>query len=345
MFVAQEDDPQVPELLLQAATATGGYLTNQLRYHYGKTYILCVERGGLVGTIWIDTAIEFMQYNRVWMSSDELLSKTTFDKHGFFRLAPQSEFKYHLIKKINKRKISDAQGTELSERYRPCSEFGDALLARIFSGTNAEDLRRALQNDKWLVVRSNVNALRHELHRRGTIDSTLDRAFFEVRDALRKVARIVQPTGICVAITSADLTLSAEVIAALKTELGMAFRKVAMYSDKPACTTGSERAHESWPASITAILRDMIQSRLVLWQTELADKEELESSTLLRVLKKWIPSVFVFTVGRQTISGRTAAPAKGSIPIEEADVASTATEIIRLILPAMQRRLLKNLHI
>ena len=124
---------------------------------------------------------------------------------GFFVLGPEDEFAYYLFKKIGKTKLSDSQFCHLrtvySENSADCrsrlSQFGD-LMNPVWSALESGDaggLSSALPDLK-----------------RGLLSSGRLARPARFRDALRKLRRVIRPTGLVVSLSAGELSGQASVL-------------------------------------------------------------------------------------------------------------------------------------
>lgn len=160
---------------------------------------------------------------------------------GFYVLAPVDEFVYYLFKKIGKRQLSDSQFCHLRTVYSrnpddcrsKLSQFGD-LLAPVWSALETGDagaLSSALPDLKRGLLSSGRLARPAWLH-----------------DALRKLRRVIRPTGLVVSLPDGKVSGRAS---ALHETFAQAFRR---QLDVPAPN----------PVSFFSVLKAKIASSLVV---------------------------------------------------------------------------------
>jgi thymidylate kinase len=242
IVIREEARPRLPTAMQRAAARCGARLISRLHYHYGMTYILTLQQNGAVGSLWCDTATEFRQAGRLWLRSEDLLQDRFMDSRGFYVAAPISRFVYHLIKKINKGKITSQAESELSVIYRECSAAAGAYLERVFSPRTASLLKEALVSGTWDKIRPEFTAIRREMHQHAALDGLQPRAHYLLMEGVRKVSRICAPTGICVAFMGPDGSGKSSVIEQYLAALGPAFRQSACFHLRPHLLRGSAAA-------------------------------------------------------------------------------------------------------
>jgi thymidylate kinase len=239
IVIREKERQRLPAVMRRAAARCGARLISRLHYHYGMTYIFTLQGNGAVGSLWCDTATEFRQAGRLWLRSEDLLQDRFMDPREFYVAAPISQFLYHLIKKINKRKITSQEESKLSSIYGECSAAADSQLERMFSQRTASQLKKALVSARWDEIRAEFTAIRRELHHHAALDGPLSRAHYLLMEGVRKVSRIYAPTGICVAILGPDGSGKSSVIEQYLAALGPAFRQSACFHLRPHLLHGS----------------------------------------------------------------------------------------------------------
>jgi thymidylate kinase len=161
------------------------------------------------------------------------------DSRKFYVAVSISQFLYHLIKKINKGRITSKEGNELSIIYGKCSAAADAHMERMFSQKTASLLKKALIGGRWDDIRAEFTAIRRELHHHAALDGPLSRFHYLLMEGVRKVSRICAPTGICAAILGPDGCGKSSVIEQYRAALEPAFRQSASFHLRARLLRGS----------------------------------------------------------------------------------------------------------
>ena len=239
IVIGEESRQSLLAAMQGAAARCGARLISRLHYHYGMTYIFTLQQNGAVGSLWCDTATEFRQAGRLWLRPEDLLRGRLMDSREFYVAEPIAQLRYHLIKKINKRKITSKEENDLSILYGKCSAAADTHLERMFSRRTASLLKKALVCGRWDEIRTEFPAIRRELHRYAALDGLQSRAHYLLMEGVRKISRIFAPTGVCVAILGPDGSGKSSVIEQYRAALGPAFRQSACFHLRPHLLRGS----------------------------------------------------------------------------------------------------------
>ncbi|MGH8599185.1 MAG: hypothetical protein ACRET1_00875 [Burkholderiales bacterium] len=147
-------------------------------------------------------------------------------RKGFPVPAPAIQFIYYLVKKIDKLRLDRRQGDYLTACWQQDAEGGEAQLQRFWPDDVAL-ISRAAGSGDWLPVRSVLPALRATLHR--SLPSSYR---YRPRQWVRKMARVLRPNGLTVAITGADDCGGHRMIAEVLADMAPAFRDT-WYANAP----------------------------------------------------------------------------------------------------------------
>lgn len=172
---------------------------------------------------------------RMFLTADEILSSSTpaTDEAGkeknFFVAAPAKEFIYYLLKKVDKQTLDDDQGKYLSTVWAKVSEESNKEIDRFWSNDNAKFLRRAAGDGDWREVRKKLPTLKKSLY------SKVPANFLGSwgKESVRKLERVLLPTGLHVAFLGPDGSGKSSVIDRVIPDLAPAFRKTAYFHLRP----------------------------------------------------------------------------------------------------------------
>jgi thymidylate kinase len=183
----------------------------------------------------LDICSDYLRNGRKFLTAKEILSVRTpaMDKTGmnkdFFGAAPQKEFIYYLLKKVDKNSLDDDQGKHLSAVWAKAPDECSWEIKRFWPNENAELLNRAAEGNDWKEVRQKLPALRKSFH------SQLPPGSLESRksEMARKLLRISHPSGLQVAFLGPDGSGKSSVIDRVSPDLAPSFRNLAYFHFRP----------------------------------------------------------------------------------------------------------------
>lgn len=225
-MIRAEDLPRLPSLLAEVGRTTGAGLVQILRHETTAIYFaLAVLNGGRTVFLHPDSSADYRRSGRIWLYADALLARRRRHSHGFFVPSAENAFVYYLIKKLDKGELSEFQAAHLSARFRESPQACRQVLASMFSSASAELIAEAAATESWDSVRRKLGPLRAELHGLAPPEpfgARLSQSFAEV---LRRVERVLSPTGLCVAVMGPDGAGKSTVIQRIIEDLAPAFRR------------------------------------------------------------------------------------------------------------------------
>ena len=169
------------------------------------------------------------------LSSSELLSSCVpaadmeGNRKGFFVAAPEKEFIYYLLKKIDKRSLDNDHGKYLSSVWRKAPVECNTEIERFWPKDKAEILRRAANLDNWEEVRDKMSFLRKPIFPKIPLNSP----GFGLNEIFRILKRILYPTGLQVVFLGPDGSGKSSVIERVIQDLAPAFRRTASLHFRP----------------------------------------------------------------------------------------------------------------
>ena len=172
-----------------------------------------------------DVCTDYYRNGVKLLSAEELLQNTVYAtdetgrSKGYRVLAPEKEFIYYLLKKIDKRAIDEVQFAHLRAQFLKNPEGASAQVRRFWSDESLGFIKRAFEINDLALMQRQVRLLRHELH--GLLSYSSKDAF---KRFLLRIHRCLQPTGFVIQIDPGDV--SADGLAKELFELlGGAFRR------------------------------------------------------------------------------------------------------------------------
>jgi len=215
-----------------------------------------------------DICGDYLRRGKLFLKADETLTGRlrSADEQGnsFYTPAPAQGFIYYLLKKIDKRDLSDEQGRYLSSQWKKDAAAARAQVHRFWPEREADLLAQAAETNRWENVRAELPDLQLAL-RRG-LRFSAKHFYLELK---RKVDRVRQPTGLMVALLGADGAGKSTVLARVEQDLAPAYRRTKRYhlrphfgldsADGPPVVAPHSKPARSWLASI---------AKLGMWWTD-----------------------------------------------------------------------------
>ena len=142
-----------------------------------RSYSLGFQSGSQLTIVQPDSACDYRHFGSLWLRADEVLTARRWHSRGFWIPAAAHEFAYYLIKRLNKRYLSQEQGEKLHRLYEEDRRGCDNMIARFWKGQNkARIIQMAASND-WTLMNLDLQSFRRAL-RRNSANSMLDKVTF-----------------------------------------------------------------------------------------------------------------------------------------------------------------------
>ena len=200
-----------------------------------------------------DFCADYYRGGVLFLHAEELLSEAvgavdaSGKPKGFFTAAPAREFIYYLVKRVDKGQLDWPRCEYLHLCWCADPRGAEAQLMRFWNNPAETDLiARAAESNEWQGVCAALPSLRKSMHRRL---HTSPRAL--LREARRRVHRVVHPTGLLVAFVGPDGSGKSSVIEHVSVLLSPAFRRVRTMHLRPRLGAAGARQPETAPHSKT----------------------------------------------------------------------------------------------
>jgi hypothetical protein len=190
----------IPQLLADAASRTGGRLVQAIRHETTAIYFAITKlRSCATGFLNPDCISDYRREGRLWMRAEELLCDRSLGAGGFFRPAPDVDFKYYLIKQVLKQTLTDAQWSRLVTLYRSSADPERGL--SLWPQPGRLEIESALLRNDPAAFRRLLSQLHWELESTHYKEGPVARAAVFFADGARVASRVQHPTGLFVGIT------------------------------------------------------------------------------------------------------------------------------------------------
>jgi len=217
----------LPRLVTRFCREAGLELVQLIRHEQTAVYFVLawVGESGAHGFLAVDFCSDYFRRGRRLLSADEIVAQrgprieAGGTSHDFFVPAPHVQFIYYLLKKIDKQELKGAHGEFLSSRWAMDEKGARGQVCRFWPSTDANMLINAAASNDWSEVRVALPGLRRALHRSAPMSFT-----WIVRELGRRVLRVLQPTGMTVAVLGPDGSGKSAAIGRALEDLAPVFR-------------------------------------------------------------------------------------------------------------------------
>jgi thymidylate kinase len=233
-FMVDVDDfARMPHIIEHVAHDTNTKLFHTVEHELSaRSYTLGFQSRDKLVIVQPDSTADYRHFGLLWLRAPEVLATRRIHPHGFWIPAPAHEFAYYLIKKLNKRSLNEEQGLKLHRLYLQDPAGCDAMIARFWREPNRSKLSRMAATNNWVKMETGLQSFRTELRRNS--EETLWRRTLSIpAHLLHHLARVVKPTGGCIAIMGPDGAGKSAVIDALRHQFDSAYNEIKLFHLRP----------------------------------------------------------------------------------------------------------------
>ncbi len=169
-----------------------------------------------------DVCTDYYRKGRLLLTADFLLEgRRKAPKGEFFILAPEKEFIYYLLKKIDKRSLSTVQFEHLRLVYQQDKNAALRELSSFWKVTDVDIIQEALEKNRCELLLEHGKKLQEGIHTSHSI-----RPIDKLKDCVLKVKRILQPTGFVLAVMGPDGSGKSTFLNQFEKDIQPAFRRM-----------------------------------------------------------------------------------------------------------------------
>ena len=251
---------KIKDMLFRFCRQRGVRVVQALQHEQTAWYFVLAwtDEAGRLAFLHPDICADYLRLGRPFLSADEILAGRTrwFDREArsFFIPAPAQAYIYYLLKKIDKCDLNDQQGRYLSSQWKKDPIAAAMQLRRFWAESEAKLISQAAETNLWDQVRANLPKLQGVL--RSALRFSAKHAYLELT---RKIGRVLQPSGLLVAMLGADGAGKSAVLAQVEQDLAPAYRCTKRYhlrpqfgrskADGPPVTAPHSKPARGWIAS------------------------------------------------------------------------------------------------
>ena len=260
--VPPRDFARMPDTISRFCRDLGLRLVQMLRHERSACYFVIAwqDAYGTVLYLAADFCSDYRRGGRLLLRSQELLNgrrkAVEFDDlpRDFMVPAPEVQFVYYLIKRIDKLELDDRRGDFLSRQWHADPDAALRRMVRFWpEPADSGLIAQAAITNEWAGVREALPRLQRALRR-----ATRLKPLELLAEAGRALERVLRPTGMTVAFLGPDGSGKSSVIERATADLAPAFRRTRRLHLRPRLLAPGRRAPVSEPHALAP--RDALAS-------------------------------------------------------------------------------------
>lgn len=233
-MVSETDFLRLHELLNDSRTVPGTRLVQVLLHETSACYyVLANQIGEHIAYLHPDSAASYRRKGRLWLHSEVVLATRRKAPAGFWIPAAAVEFEYYFVKRVDKALVETRHLNQLATLQIEDPAGCRAVLARLAPPEMLTPIIDAIAACDVAWFAQHRLKLQNMLGRSLPRETLNERMISRSREVLRRVRRILQPTGLVIAVLGPDGSGKTTVIEHLERELAPAFRRVRRFHLRP----------------------------------------------------------------------------------------------------------------
>ena len=205
------------QLLCQNQDTIGADVVQQNDYYF----VLAVPSGGSFRFLQLDFYTDCTVDGMRVLSGDKILASRR-QHDGFWIPAPEMEFVAYLLRILDQDKLTDERIGRLTRAFHHTPAAAQDLLTTIFGDQDASQIVAAAQSGNWSSVRNQAPEICQTLRKRVLSGRPFAPAAVAARTFLKRMKRLVQPSGMSVAFLGPDGAGKSSVVRELPARLAPA---------------------------------------------------------------------------------------------------------------------------
>ncbi|MDQ3193098.1 MAG: hypothetical protein M3Q58_16050 [Bacteroidota bacterium] len=171
-----------------------------------------------------DFCSDYFRNGLLFLKSKHLLINRIYDPRGFYLLAPNQEFIYYVLKKIDKGEISHEQWDHLKNNWFKDPNGCINTISSFFSTENQKLIKDSFNNNNFRIFEDKILELKKDF--KGNLKINLFHFFKKLKN---RFERIVKPTGLVVAFMGPDGAGKTTIIEGVKLNIREVFRQTKQF--------------------------------------------------------------------------------------------------------------------
>lgn len=232
-MVSPRDFEQIPAIINAIAEDTGTCLFQVIPHEVSaRAFRLVARNEGGLEFIQPDSCSDYRHFGKLWLRADEVLATRRHHPRGFWIPGAAYEFIYYLIKRLNKRDLTDAHGSRLSGLYGEDAKRCEELLLGFWSAETANALAGMAASGDWQPLMRDVERYRRELMGHSAERFPANLASLGKRGS-HAIERILRPTGGAITFIGPDGCGKSSVIEGVTAAFAPGFQKIVRFHLRP----------------------------------------------------------------------------------------------------------------
>lgn len=239
-MVSDADFLRLPDILNNPAKLAGARLVQLLKHETSACYyVLAAQVGEFIAYLHPDAAAAYRRNGRLWLRSESVLATRRQAPAGFWIPAAAVEFEYYFVKRVDKALVEPRHLEALAELLAEDTPGCQKKLTSLLPGKLAGQVEQAIQAKDIAWFAEHRKDLRETLRKAEIREGLLARLASWVGEQKRKLRRVLNPTGMVLAVLGPDGSGKTTVIEHLEREFLPAFRRVRRFHLRPHFGKGS----------------------------------------------------------------------------------------------------------
>lgn len=226
--VSDETFRTMDQIIGDLCCQTGLRLVQVLRHEQTAcAYVVCwYTPVGTPDFLMLDICSDYYRHGQRLLGADELLNGRKSSGDGSYCVAtPATEFIYYLLKKLGKQELDSTHIAHLSQVFLRDPDGAARNIGRFFTMKQQKELTAAAETNRWETIQANLAYFKPH--------DCFTRQENSVQALLRKVKRVLCPTGLFVIVLGPDGSGKSTVIDQVMSTLSGAFRRTQYFHLRP----------------------------------------------------------------------------------------------------------------
>lgn len=232
IIIAPSAAQAIPKILYEFCSGHQAKLIQMLQHEKTSWFFICQfsNKKGNLSFLYADVCTHYFRNGTLFLRAEEMLdaryriNENTGGNLNFFVPAPEKAFIYYLLKKVDKEKMDVQQSNYLSTQWKKDPAGALQQCQRFWPEHYCNLISRAATANEWSKVQSEFTNFKTILRERLPFSF---RHFSQ--ELLRKVHRILQPTGLQIIFLGVDGSGKTTVLNEIEKKVGPAFRNTKIY--------------------------------------------------------------------------------------------------------------------